>query len=108
VLFRSLPGGPRRQVRKAKDHRAPPHVPPSISVGIFVDPLIAVLLGELPVQELTDALPNLPAWAAGQAQLCIGFKQLEAGALDKARDAFRAYHELPADDSQRWAFNLQP
>src|SRR5262249_53930698 len=51
---------------------------------------------------------KLPAWAAGLAQLCIGFKELEAGSVEKARDAFQAYHAMPADETQRWAFNLQP
>ena len=93
---------------KAKDPGASPRVPQAITVGNFVNPLVAVLLDELPLQDFSEAVPKLPPWAAGLAQLSMAFKHLETGAADKARDAFRAYHNMPVDETERWAFNLQP
>lgn len=108
LMSSDRPGEARKLLaEKARDPNAT-GLPPAITVGSLVNPLISVFLDELSVDDLAAAIPQMPAWAAGLANLTIGFKQSEAGNFDKARDAFRAYHELPVDEAQRWAFNLQP
>jgi serine/threonine protein kinase len=109
LMASDRPGEARKLLaEKAKDPAVPPMIPSVISVSNFINPLVAVLLDELSLDDFNAGIAQMPGWAAGLAQLTVGFKQLEAGQFEKARDAFRKYHELPVDDAQQWAFNLQP
>lgn len=82
-------------------------VPDQIGTGNFADTLARMILGELPVKTLEDALSRMPPWAAALSQLSIGFRQMDEGEFGAAAESFRRYQKLPADDRQRWAFNLQ-
>ncbi len=90
---------------KARDPAADTHLASPVTVLNFIQPLIGVWLGEAPSGERET---ELPGWANGLTQLVLGFRQLDAGRIEAARDAFRAYRDLPLDESQRWAFELQP
>jgi hypothetical protein len=82
-------------------------VPEQIHTGNFADTLARTMLGELPAGKVEESLSRMPPWAAALASLTVGFKQMEDGELAGAAASFSRYHKLPADDHQRWAFNLQ-
>jgi hypothetical protein len=90
---------------KARDPAADARVTPPVSVANFIQPLAGLWLGETAAD---DRETELPGWAKGLAHLTLGFRHLDAGQIEAARDEFRAYRELPLDETQRWAFELQP
>ncbi len=90
---------------KARDPAADAHLALPVTALNFIQPLVGIWLGETPS---ADREPELPGWANGLTQLVLGFRHLDAGRIEAARDAFRAYRDLPLDESQRWAFELQP
>ncbi len=87
---------------------ARPGVPPEITTGNFVDTLLAVMLGAVPLDQLEKETSRMPAWAAALSRVSIGFKYLENRQLHQAEQAFQAYATMPRDERHGWAFQLQP
>ena len=86
---------------KALNPTVAPRVPDKITPTNLVDPLTAYMLDQLSESELTAALPKWPDWAAAFSQIVIALRQPTTPAL-------RAYQNLPVNETQRWAYTLQP
>jgi hypothetical protein len=107
ALAASGQAGEARQLlaEKARDPAADARVITPVNRVNFIQPLIALWLGETPSE---PGQTELPGWAQGLARLTLGLRHLEAGQLEAAREQFRAYRQQPLDETQRWAFELQP
>lgn len=92
----------------AMDPLVKPRVPAVITPANFVNPLAQTMMNALPLADLEKAVPQMPPWAAALTHLTAGFKHIEKAEFDQAAAAFRAYKDMPPDDAQQWAFNLQP
>ena len=108
LLAGDRPGEALERLSRIVDPKLKPRVPEEITPTNFIDPLIQTLIGTLPVTELDQAIPRMPAWAAALTEFTVGFKHMQAGEFSDAATEFRAYHKRERDPEQSWAFNLQP
>ena len=107
-LLANAPDDARAEFEAVVESAPPPAVFEPAKTGTFVETLANVMIGKLATEKLEEALPRLPAWAAGLSEFTLGFKHLQAGDLSAAAQAFRRYKSRPPDPQQRWAFALQP
>jgi hypothetical protein len=97
----------RDSFQAALDPSTPFQVPENVTTDNFVNTLVAVMLGKVPLADVQAASGRLPPWARALVTLCQAIQQQHALDFEGAATTYAAYAGTELQDADRWATRLQ-